>query len=111
MQDLMQQNSINKESIGDKWTGHDEKRIPLSAFDPKLANDFKALDVNNDGYIDFQEIEKAVVLLLQQKKRNKELIYLLCFLLLTLTTVMGATFGVIYLVVDMKKVSDLSTYV
>jgi hypothetical protein len=101
----MQQHSISE--IGDKSKSHHAKSIRLSAFDATLAKEFKALDVNNDGFIDFQEIEKAVVLLLQQKKRNTQLIYLICFLLLLLTAVMGSTFGVMYIVVDMKKVSNI----
>jgi hypothetical protein len=104
------QGSTLQNTIEDELASHDGKRIPLSAFDPKLMKDLKTLDVNDDGYIDFQEIEKAMVLLLQQKKRNKQLIHLVCILLLLLIAVIGSTYGLIYLVVDMKKVSNLPTY-
>ena len=84
-----------------------KRRIPLSAFDPILARDFEKLDVNNNGYMDFSEIEEAVRKLILNKRKVHNLVLLICILASFMILFLGAMVGLVYLVVNIQKVCEL----
>ena len=85
-------------------SNQNKRRIPLSAFDPILARDFEKLDVNNNGYMDFSEIEEAVRKLILNKRKVHNLVLLICILASFMILFLGAMVGLVYLVVNIQKV-------
>ena len=85
-------------------SNQNKRRIPLCAFDPDLAREFQKLDVNNNGYMDFSEIEQAVRKLILNKRKVHNLVLLICILASFMILFLGAMVGLVYLVVNIQKV-------
>jgi hypothetical protein len=79
------------------------RKIPIGDFDPKMADAFKELDANKDGFMDYKEIEEAVLLMLKRKKQNRRLIFLVIIMFICSMMFLAAIFGLVFVVVDMHK--------
>jgi hypothetical protein len=86
------------------------RKIPIGDFDPKMADAFKELDANKDGFMDYKEIEEAVLLMLKRKKQNRRLIFLVIIMFICSMMFLAAIFGLVFVVVDMHKVRNLKAY-
>jgi hypothetical protein len=81
-----------------------ERKIPINAFDTKLVEQFQDIDKNKDGFMDYSELEEAVLVMINQKKRIRQLVCLLGTMFLLSLIFLAAIFGLVYVVVDMQKV-------
>ena len=100
--------NIQKPILFDALRSHaniSKKRIPLSCFDTKLSREFESLDTNSDGYLDFTEIETAVSTLVHHRKRIRDLTLLVLILVASMLLIFGGMVGLVYLVVNLQKVT------
>ena len=80
------------------------RKFSMAAFDRKLLPEIQKLDKDGDGFLDFEEIEEAVLLLVKHRENSAMLMRTVFLLIVFLFVLLGSTFVLVYVVVDMQKV-------
>lgn len=78
-------------------------RISLKSFDPKIHDVLQELEPSSQGYLGFVHIEEALLALISSKQRSRYSRLICTVLAITTIIFLGATFGLVYLVVDLQK--------
>ena len=76
----------------------------MTAFDRKMLPEIQKLDKDGDGFLDFEEIEEAVLLLVKHRENSAVLRRAILLLIVFFLLLLGSTFALVYVVVDMQKV-------
>ena len=82
-------------------------RLAVKAFDSRMKASLDSLDPDNNGYIDFKQIEEALVLYFSKMQQSRYRTIFWALFAVTCIIFLGATFGLVYLVVDLRK--DMSS--
>ena len=80
------------------------RKFSMAAFDRKLLPEIQKLDKDGDGFLDFEEIEEAVLLLVKHRENSAVLRRAILLLIVFFLLLLGSTFALVYVVVDMQKV-------
>ena len=78
-------------------------RLAMRRFDGRMKASMDAIDPDNDGYINFKQIEEALALYFSKMQRSKYTTVFWALFATTCIIFLGATFGLVYLVVDLRK--------
>ena len=78
-------------------------RIAVKAFDRRVKDELDILEPDNQGYIKFQMLEDALVLYIKDRQRSRYTTIFWALFAVTCVVFLGATFGLVYLVVDIHK--------
>ena len=82
-------------------------RLAISTLDSRMKASMDSIDPDNNGYIDFKEIEEALVLYFNKMQHSRYKTIFWALFVITCVIFLGATFGLVYLVVDLRK--DMSS--
>ena len=82
-------------------------RLAVKAFDSRMKASLDSLDPDHNGYIDFKQIEEALVLYFTKMQQSRYKTIFWALFAVTCIMFLGATFGLVYLVVDLRK--DMSS--
>ena len=78
-------------------------RIAVKAFDRRVKDELDILEPDNQGYVPFQMLEDALVLYIKNRQRSRYTTIFWALFAVTCVVFLGATFGLVYLVVDIHK--------
>ena len=82
-------------------------RLAINTLDSRMKASMDSIDPDNNGYIDFKEIEEALVLYFNKMQQSRYKTIFWALFVITCVIFLGATFGLVYLVVDLRK--DMSS--
>ena len=82
-------------------------RLAIKTLDNQTKVNLDSIDPDNDGYIDFKQIEEALAIFFSKKQQSRYKIIFWALFAITCLVFLGATFGLVYLVVDLRK--DMSS--
>ena len=82
-------------------------RLAVKAFDSRMKASLDSVDPEHSGYIDFKQIEEALVLYFSKMQQSRYKTIFWALFAVTCIIFLGATFGLVYLVVDLRK--DMSS--
>ena len=78
-------------------------RIAVKAFDRRVKDELDVLEPDNQGYVQFRVLEDALVLYIKNQQKSRYATIFWALFAVTCVVFLGATFGLVYLVVDIHK--------
>ena len=82
-------------------------RLAVKALDGHMKANLESLDLDDNGYIDFKQIEEAMDMYLRKLQLSRYKTIFWAIFAISCVIFLGATFGLVYLVVDLRK--DMSS--
>ena len=84
------------------------KRIAIKSFNSQVKTDLELLDPDHDGFVEYKQIEEAMALYISRNYRSRCATLFWALFAATCFIFLAATFGLVYLVVDLHK--DMSSF-
>ena len=82
-------------------------RLAINTLDSRMKASMDSIDPDNNGYIDFKQIEEALVLYFNKMQQSRYKTIFWAWFVITCVVFLASTFGLVYLVVDLRK--DMSS--